>query len=390
MQEPSSRQLDDQEICLGYEEDLEQRAGAMMPPLVQTSLFAQENVSDLLNGLAAEHSHFVYSRGQNPTVQVLEEKLALLERGEACKCFASGMGAVSAVLTGLLESGDHVVFGNQIYGPTLQLAERLRRFGIQHSHVNSCDTQAILDAIQPNTKLLYLESPGTMLFRLLDIPTLVDCAHQKGVLLALDNSWATPLYQKPLSMGVDVVLHSCSKYIGGHSDVVAGAVISSRALMHRIFYDAFMLHGAIMAPFEAWLLIRSLRTLPLRMQAHQSNALTVARFLEGEERVRAVHHPALDAEQPGNDALTGYSGLFSIELEVPDFAALTGFIDGLRRFQSGVSWGGVESLVITPERGNNADSLSAQGLPGNLIRLSIGLEPAELLIEDLADGLAAL
>ena len=372
--------LDDRQICLGYDEAADFRDGAMMPPIVQTSLFAHERFEDLLSGLASEHENFVYSRGQNPTVQALEQKLALLERGESCKCFGSGMGAVSAVLTGLLDGGDHVVFGNHIYGPTLQLAERLTRYGVEHTVVTQSDTDNILAAIQPNTRLLYLESPGSMLFQELDLKTLTERAHQRGVLVAVDNSWASPLFQKPLTLGADISLHSCTKYIGGHSDVVAGAVICEQALMQRIYYNAFMLNGAIMAPFEAWLLIRSLRTLPVRMQQHQAGALAVARFLAEHPRVKAVHHPGLNPVS--YSALTGTSGLFSFEADFADFAALFKFIDGLKYFQSGVSWGGVESLVISPSRPKD------QSKPSPLVRLSVGLEDPDLLIADLTAGLA--
>lgn len=372
--------LDDRQICLGYDEAADFRDGAMMPPIVQTSLFAHDRFEDLLSGLASEHENFVYSRGQNPTVQALERKLAMLERGESCKCFGSGMGAVSAVLTGLLDGGDHVVFGNHIYGPTLQLAERLTRYGVQHAVVRQSSTDAILAALAPNTRLLYLESPGSMLFEELDLATLIEQAHQRGILVAVDNSWASPLFQKPLTLGADISLHSCTKYIGGHSDVVAGAVICNATLMHRIYYNAFMLNGAIMAPFEAWLLIRSLRTLPVRMQQHQHGARVVAQFLAEHPRVVAVHHPGLNPV--AHSALTGTSGLFSFEVEMPDFAALCRFIDGLKYFQSGVSWGGVESLVISPNRNDDDEGTHP------LVRLSVGLEDPDLLIADLKAGLA--
>ena len=377
--------LDDAQICLGYDESPEFRDGAMMPPIVQTSLFGHERFSDLVAGLAAEHEHFVYSRGQNPTVQALEQKLALLERGETCKCFGSGMGAVSAVLTGLLDGGDHVVFGNHIYGPTLQLADRLTRFGVEHTIVAQHDTDAILAALKPNSRMLYLETPGSMLFRELDLPALIEGARKRNVLVVVDNSWASPLFQKPLAVGVDVVIHSCTKYIGGHSDVVAGAVICSKKIMQRIYYNAFMLNGAVMAPHEAWLLIRSVRTLPVRMRQHQAGAIAVAHFLKDHPRVIAVHHPALNPTP--HSGLSGTSGLFSFEVDMRDFAALCRFIDGLKYFQSGVSWGGVESLVITPSRGDDSSALQKHGLPPNLVRLSIGLEDPDLLIEDLRAGL---
>jgi cystathionine beta-lyase/cystathionine gamma-synthase len=192
------------------------QSGAVVPPLVQSSIFAYPSFDDLLAGLSQEHRHHVYTRGQNPTVEVLERKLASLERGEACKCFGSGMAAISAVFLGLLEAGDHVVFVNQVYGPTLQLAEHLRRFGISHDVVLEPEPAAVAQALRPTTRLIWLESPGTMLFRTLDVAALVELARSSPtdrgpILTAIDNTWATPLFQKPLTLGVDLVVHACSK-----------------------------------------------------------------------------------------------------------------------------------------------------------------------------------
>ena len=167
---------------------------------------------------------------------------------------------------GLLQQGDHLIFVNNIYGPTLQLAEHLQRFGIEHDIVVEPELEAVSRLIRPNTRMIYFESPGTMLFRMLDISALTALARDRGLLTVMDNTWATPLFQKPLTKNVDVVVHSCTKYIGGHSDVVAGAAVTNEALMEQIYYNSFMLHGGILAPFDAWLLIRSLRTLPTRMQ----------------------------------------------------------------------------------------------------------------------------
>ena len=358
----------------------------VVPSISQSSLFTFSSFDGLLAGLAAEHRHHVYSRGQNPTVEVLEGKIAALERGEACKCFASGMGAISAVFLGLLEAGDHVVFVNQVYGPTLELAAELRRFGIEHDVVLDLDASAVERALQPRTRLIWFESPGTMLFRTLDIPELVELAWAHGILTAMDNTWATPLLQKPATQGVDIVMHALSKYLGGHSDVVGGALVAPASLLERIFYRAYLLLGAALGPFEAWLVIRGLRTLPVRMRQHEESGLAVARHLQGHPAVRRVHHPGLD----GDHRLDGCSGLFSFELESGDFDRVRRVIDALRVFRIGVSWGGTESLVISPNRGDNADALQRQRIPPGLVRLSIGLEPAAALIEDLDRALAAV
>ena len=377
--------LSDEQICLGLGNP--HAHGSATPPLVQTSMFLKPDFETLINELSAEHNHHVYTRGQNPTVEVLEHQLAQLEQGEACKCLASGMGAVSAVLTGLLDGGDHVVFGNQIYGPTLQLAERLTRFGIQYSHVTSTDTHSITEALRPETRILYLENPGTMLFGFLDLPALVERAHQRDVLVVMDNSWATPLYYKPLNFGVDVVVQACSKYIGGHSDVMAGAIIARADLLQQIFYNAYLLFGASLGPFDAWLLIRGLRTLPIRMRAHQAGAERVAQFLNGHPRVRSTNWPGLDQDACRAAGFSGASGLMSFEPRVSNFEGLCRFIDTLESFSPAVSWGGPESLVIAPNNGRNLEQLERLNIPPFLVRLSIGLEEPDRLIGDLDQAL---
>jgi cystathionine beta-lyase/cystathionine gamma-synthase len=360
-------------------------------PIVQTSLFTFPDLSALQAGFAAEHETTLYSRGRNPTVQTLERKLAALERGEACLCFGSGMAAVSAVLLGELKAGDHLLFVNDIYGPTLQLADYLRRFGIEHDIVTDLDPDSIEAAIRPNTRLMWLESPGTMRFRALDLPAVTALAREREIVTAIDNSWATPLCQKPLTAGVDIVMHTCSKYIGGHSDVIAGALVTSADRAERLFYSTYLLNGGILAPFDAWLLLRGLATLPVRLAQHEADALRVIAFLEGHPAVRRVYHPSIvEGRRLAAQQMSGFTGLMSFELVRDDFESVRRVIDSLRHFRIGVSWGGVESLVITPNRGTNEARLSELGIPPGLIRLSIGLEGAALLIEDLAAALDSL
>ncbi len=375
-------------ICVGDGDQEQGFFGAAAPPIAQTSLFTRSTFEELIEALDREHEQFVYTRGQNPTVQLLEEKIARLERGEMCKCFSSGMAAVSAVFLGLLEAGDHILFVNQIYGPTLELAAALRHFGVRHDVVLDLSVDAVAESLRPETRLIWFESPGTMLLRTLDITELVELARSRGILTAMDNSWATPLLQKPLENGVDLVMHTCSKYIGGHSDVIAGAVIGSRELMERIFYRAYMLHGGVLGPFDAWLLIRGLRTLPARLAQHERDSLEVARFLEGHEAVRRIFHPALDRREP--PGLRGYSGLLSFEIEGDGFEDVCAVLNRLEVFRIGVSWGGVESLAISPNRGNNREALASRGIPEGLIRLSIGLEGSPVLTRDLAQALSGL
>ena len=371
---------EDELICLGHEEAVDDRDGALAPPIVPASLFAFPSSAALHDALAAEHAHTVYTRGRNPTVRALEGALARLERGEEASCVASGMAAVSMVLLGLLRGGDHVLFVNQVYGPTLELAGRLRRFGIAHDHLASAaDADAVADAIESSTRLIWLESPGTMLFRQLDLAAIAERARARGITTVIDNSWATPLLQKPLTVGIDLVVHSATKYLAGHSDVVAGAVIGSRALLERLFYDAYLLLGGALSPFDAFLVARGLRTLPTRLRRHHDTARAVGRFLTSHRRVGRVGLPGLD--RPLVAPLVGTSGLLSFTVEDGDAAACA-VVDRLQRFRIGVSWGGVESLAITP-RPAATSGPRPDGLPAGLVRLSIGLEDPDLLIADL-------
>ncbi len=249
-------------ICAGADDEARGPEKSAAPTIAQTALFHFSDFDSLAAGLADEFGHHVYTRGRNPTVELFEKKIAALERAEEAKAFASGMGAASAVMLGLLRQGDRILFVNQIYGPVLQLAKHLENFGIAHDRVLGGDVRDIETALRRETKLIWLERPGTMTFRLIDVAAIAALAQARKITTVIDNSWATPLFQKPATMGVDLVLHSCSKYIGGHSDVLGGVVAGPRALIEKIFHKAFMLNGASAAPFDVWLLIRSLRTLP--------------------------------------------------------------------------------------------------------------------------------
>ena len=374
-------------LCLEDHPAREPGPKPMAEPIVQTSLFAFPDYDSILEAFRAEQHNYVYSRGTNPTVEVLEKKLAALERGEACKCFASGIAAVSAVFMGVLKAGDHILFVNQTYGPTIQLAKQLQRFGIEHDLLLDLSPDDVRAALKPNTRLVFLENPGTMMMRTFDIEAVAGIAREHGALSCIDNSWASPLFQKPIRHGVDIVVHSATKYIGGHSDVVAGALITTAERIDQIFFRAYMLHGGILAPFDAWLLLRGLRTLPVRMQQHESDALKIAELLRSRPEVGVVHHPAFG--EPSR-SLDGYSGLFSFELASGGFDQVRRFIDALKRFRIGVSWGGVESIVISPNRGNNLPYLQAQRIPASLVRLSIGLEGVDALTTDIAAALDSL
>ncbi len=254
------------------------------------------------------------------------------------------------------------------------------------------DPATVEEALRPETRLIWFESPGTMQFRMLDTAGLVELARSRGILTVMDNSWATPLFQKPLTKGVDAVIHSASKFLAGHSDLVAGVLVTSRELLERIYYDSILLLGAPLSPIGAWLLNRGLRTLPVRMRQHHADGLSVAHHLQAHPRVRRVYHPGLapDAEPYVRADLTGFSSLMSFELDTDSFDDVREFVNALTRFRVGVSWGGVESLVVTPNRGVSLDYVKSQRMPHGLVRLSVGLEGVDLLTADLDRALAVL
>ncbi|MGL4524714.1 MAG: trans-sulfuration enzyme family protein [Spirochaetia bacterium] len=357
----------------------------MNPSITMTSCFGFASYADLSAAIKQERGNCVYSRGTNPTVRVLEQKLARLEQGEECKCFASGMGAISAALYAILEAGDHVVVVNNIYGPVLQYLTHSRKNNISFEHLaDDVSVEAVEQAILPNTKLIYFESPATMTFRQVDMEKICNIAKSRNILTMIDNTWATPLFQKPILFGVDLVVHSLTKYIGGASDLVGGALITSCALMDRIFPVGFLLQGAVMSPFVGYLCLRGLLSLPLRMKQHEQSAMTVANFLAQEDKILSTNHPALRKEDADltQKQLMGHSGLFSFDLDTQDFEKISQFIDNLQHFKKAVSWGGFESLAISPHFGVY-DPVKNKGVSKGIIRISVGLEPVETLIEDL-------
>ncbi len=379
-------------ICLDSLET-KNHASSVNPPIMMSSFFSFDSHESLSQALSNECENVVYSRGNNPTVSVLEKKLAQLERAEKARCFASGMGAITAALFALLNAGDHVIAVNTIYNRTIEYLKHLASHQISLTYLEQDFTiQTIRQAIRPNTKLIYLESPASTLFKQVDITAITSLAKEHGILTMMDNSWATPLFQKPLVLGVDIVAHSLTKYISGHSDLLAGAIVSSAEIMRKIFSTGYMLQGAVLSPFVAYLALRGLRTLPLRLKEHEKNGLQIAEFLQNHPKVRCVYHPALNPQEKVffSKQLTGYSGVFSFVLETKKDLYVKNFIDRLKYFHRGLSWGGFESMVIAPYLCKaNTKCPCDQPINANehLVRLSIGLEPVNMLIEDLNQAL---
>src|ERR671919_1274826 len=360
-------------------------AGAVVPPIFQTSLFTFGSYQELEDAMAGRVPRPIYSRGDNPTVATFEAKLAALEGAEAARAFASGMAAISAAVLSNLSAGERMLCVRHCYPDAFRLfATVLPRFAIQVDFVDGRDAPAVARAL-PGAKVLYLESPTSMVFETQDLPRLAAAASAHGALTIADNSWASPIFQRPLAHGVDLVVHSASKYLGGHSDVVAGVVCGRRELIERIDAGVFPLLGGKLSPFDGWLLVRGLRTLPLRMRRHHESGLIIAHRLAAHPAVRRVHHPLLGEPGPGAATLSGASGLFSFELD-RDKAGIARFCDALRLFKLGVSWGGHESLAFPAAAGleqkGAANPLAFFGVSPATIRLHIGLEDPEDLWRD--------
>jgi cystathionine beta-lyase len=371
-------------------DEYERFHGAVVPPIYQNSLFVFENFEQLTDAMKDEQSSYLYWRGTNPTVEIVEKKIAALEKGERCKLFSSGMAAISSAILTFLQSGDHVLSISNIYGPTTKFFTYIEKFGISHTNTLNTDLDAIQSLIRPNTKVIYLESPTTMSFKLVDLKAIASLAQQRGIKTIIDNTWATPIFQNPITYGIDIVVHSVSKYLGGHSDLVGGALITSKEIMDHLFYHEYQLFGGVMPPYEAWLLMRGLRTLPIRMKVHQESGLKIASFLEESSAVKVVNYPGLESSPDyklGKEQLKGYTGLMSFELKNNTYESVRKVINSLKHFQIGVSWGGFESLVISPNYGYNVEQLVKGGLDPGLIRISVGLENVDELLEDLESAL---
>ncbi len=373
--------------------------GAVVPPIYQNSLFTMESWDDADKTFDDRVNNYIYTRGNNPSVRIVEDKLAEVSGGESAKLFASGMGAISASILSCIKKECHVIAIKNIYGPTNNLLESYikPKFDIETTYVSGTNIQEFKDSIQENTTLIYLESPSSVIFNLQDIEAIVHIAKPKGIKTIIDNTWASPIFQKPLAMGVDLEIHSCSKYIGGHSDVIAGVVIGSKKDISSLFTKEFELIGAKMAPFEAWLLLRSLRTLKIRMDQHQKSALTIACFLENHPKIEKVNYPGLESfpqYELGKKQMSGYGGLMSFRLKTNDLVKVKAFFNELDLFQIGVSWGGHESLIYAPAisylKELNKEQFEGMGISLGDMRISIGLENAQDLIDDLNQSLALI
>jgi len=361
--------------------------GAIMTPIYQTSTYVQE--------WPDKHKGYDYSRAEHPTRQALEKNLASLEGAKFGSCYASGVAATSTVIEAL-SAGDHVLCGNDLYGGTYRVFTKVfARYGMTFSFVDTTDLKAVEAAFTPKTRIVWIESPSNPLLRICDIRAIAKLAHAKGAKLVVDNTFASPAIQRPLALGADVVVHSTTKYLGGHSDVIGGAILTSDEALHKEYKFLQKSVGAVPGPLDCFLLLRGTKTLPLRMERHNTNGMTVAKHLLAHPEVAKVHYPGLPTH-PGHEIakgqMCGFGGMISFELK-GDLERAKRMISSCKIFSLAESLGGVESLVSHPASMTHGsipreERLKA-GLADGLIRLSVGIEDAADLTADLDSAIVA-
>ena len=367
--------------------------GAVSPPIFQTSIFCFSSFDEFRTALADETHNFLYSRGNNPTVNLCEEKLAALEHAEKAKLVSSGVAAISCAILSQVQSGDHCVVVQDSYSWTrYMMLTYLKRFNVDVTFVEGTDIEDFEKAIRPNTKVIYLESPATFTFKLQPLREVAELAKSHHIKTIIDNTWATPIFQNPIDFGIDIVVHSASKYFGGNSDIIGGAIMGSAEDIQHIFSTEFLPLGPVPDPLQAWLIMRNLRNLEIRMPVHYRNALGLAEYLESRDDVEAVLYPMLPSfsqYELAKKQLRGGSGLFSFRLKTRDIEKVKKVTDNVKYFKRAVSWGGYESLIdpnataFAPGKPIPDDRIS-------LIRIHAGIEDLELLKEDLKTALDSM
>ena len=382
------------EILTHLGEDRERYFNAVAPPVIQSSNFVFPDLKSFREVFSDELSHHVYTRGNNPTVEILRQKLAALEGTEDALVFSSGAGAIAAAVLGNVAAGDHVICQKAPYSWTSALLRKfLDRFGVTHTFVDGADIDNIKAAAQPNTRVLFLESPNTMTFECQDLAACAALAGEKGWVTIIDNSYSSPIYQNPAVFGIDIVVHSGTKYLNGHSDVVVGVLCASKAMVKKIFESELMTLGGILGPHDAALVIRGLRTLPLRMQRSDESARYLIERLDGHPKVERIwypFHPSFPQVELARRQMRGCGGLFSIQFKTDSREKMEDFVHRLRRFLMAVSWGGHESLIMPSIGFYNIPGRPDSTMPWTFCRFYIGLEEPEWLWEDLQQAMEAL
>ena len=370
--------------------------GALDTPIYQSTTFVSADSDEMAAVYGEEKFGYMYTRYGNPTIRALEQKLAALEAGEDALAFATGMAAISSAILGFVQAGDHVVAGRSLYGAAYNFLNRkLPAMGASTTFVPSTRIEDFEKAIQPNTRLIYFETPSNPILEILDIAALAELGRARGVPTMIDNTFASPALQQPLTLGVTVVVHSATKYLCGHGDAMAGAAIGSKDYISHLVHDVIRDFGGVISPFNAWLILRGTHTLHLRMPAHCANAEKVAAFLAQHPRVERVNYPGLP-HHPGHDVarkqMKAFGAMISFEVK-GGYGAGKKVMDGVKIFARAASLGDTRSLIVhsasTSHRAVPRDQRIAIGITDGLVRLSVGVEAAEDLIDDLDRALAA-
>ena len=388
---------DDQLLSLTHQfEDHQRHYGAVSPPVYLNSLHLFPTFEDYLNADPSREDCYIYGRESNPTIHLLERKLAALENGQAAAVFSSGMAAATSAIMAVCKSGDHILSMRDIYQPVKRFmaAVGTPKLDISISFVSGLDLDEIERAIRPNTRLMILESPATFVFTVVDLKAIASLCKSHGIRTYIDNTYCTPMFQNPLDMGIDIVMHTLSKYLGGHSDVIGGAlIVNDTVLMGEILHHIREWFGGILGPMEGWLVLRGLRTLDARLKVHQSTAMKVASFLESHAKVEKVYYTGLPSHPQAeliSRQMRGHTGLMSLELTRSSEDAVR-FINKLQLFGKGCSWGGFESLALCPLYRASDEDMDFLGLHNRaLIRLHCGLEGENNLLEDLSQALDSI
>jgi len=368
-------------------EDREQYFNAIVPPIMQTSNFAFRKVDELRKAFADEYSTYLYSRGKNPTVDILCKKMAALDGAEDCLVFNSGAAAIFAAVLANVKSGDHIISVNKPYTWAQKMFNViLPRFGVTTTYVDGTSIENFERAIFPNTSVIYLETPNSWDYAIQDLKAVAELAKAENIVTICDNSFCTPLYQRPIDYGIDLTLQSATKYIGGHSDAVAGVLCGSKPMIEKIFNSEYMNIGSGISPFNAWLLIRGLRTLPMRLEHITKTTWKVIEYLKQHSKVESIVFP-FDENFPqyelAKQQMKGACGLLSFYIKADNIDEIERFCESLQHIVMAVSWGGHESLIIPKCAGMRRERFSADNKDHRMIRLYVGLEDADYLIKDL-------
>ena len=367
---------------------------AIAPPIIQTSNFAFETVDDLRKAFEDEMGGYLYSRGLNPTVDILRKKLAALDGAEDALVFNNGAAAIFAGVVANVKAGDHVLSVHHPYTWTAHLFDKiLSRFGVTVTYADGSDAAAFLSHVKPNTTFIYLESPNSWWLDIQDLKAIADFAKPRGIVTMIDNTYCTPIYQRTIDFGIDIAMQTATKYIGGHSDTLGGVLSGSSEMMRKIFLSEYLCAGNGIQPFNAWLLLRGLRTLPARLERITQSTLKVLEFLKTVPQVESLIFPldpTFSQYELAKRQMKGASGLISFYIKADNIELIEKFCNSLKAFRMAVSWGGHESLIIPKCAGIKQSEFDVNNPTHRLIRLYIGLEEPDFLIKDLSKGFSGV